>query len=314
MSAPRAGTPGSEARRRLRAVDRRPGGPADRARAAGRGGGAAPPARRCDRPAWPRTARSRPPRAAGRGRRASCGNVAPPIETLRSSTVSGPSGVAISTRSASIRRRMRSATASSSARSYAIPSWPGSMITNSSPPNRPTRSLSRTSARSAAPTEESTVSPARCPCRSLTSLKWSRSRMSTAAPPSRVRAQHPRRPVLPGGGVQQARLGVRARDLLQVAHQHGPVQHDQRRQHQHRVQRALHRDRPGREGAHRQRRELEDHLVTPAQHLAERPVRRAEHDHADDEARVDRRVGQQRDDDGGQAGAGAERGGASPRT
>ena len=68
---------------------------------------------------------------------------------------------------------------------------------------------------------------------------------------------------------------------------------------------------PGREGAHRQRRELEDDLVTPAQHLAERRVRRAEHDHADDEARVDGRVGQQRDDDGGQAGAGAERGGAA---
>ena len=198
----------------------------------------------------------------------------PPTETLRSPTVSGPSAVATSTPRASTRRRIRSATAPVR-RSYPLPSCPGSMITNSSPPNRPTRSLSRTSARSASATEERTRSPARWPWRSLTSLKWSRSRMSTAAPPWLLRPlQHPVGLVLPRRRVEQAGLPVDARDLLEVPHEDCAVEDDQRRQHQQRVQRARRGDGSRGERAHRQRRELEDDLVPAAEHLAERALRR----------------------------------------
>ena len=87
------------------------------------------------------------------------------------------------------------------------PSRPRSSTTNSSPPNRPTRSSSRTSSRTAAATAASTWSPTRCPYRSLTCLKWSRSSTSTVACPSRAldAAQRPAGLLVPGRGVEQAR-------------------------------------------------------------------------------------------------------------
>jgi hypothetical protein len=106
--------------------------------------------------------------------------------------------------------------------------------------------------------------------------------------------QHPVGAVLPGGGVEQSRLPVDARDLLEVAHEDGAVQDDQRWQHEQRVQRARRGDRPGRQRTHRQRRELEDDLVAPTEHLAERALRRTEQDRADDEAGVHGGVTEQR--------------------
>ncbi len=56
----------------------------------------------------------------------------------------------------------------------------GSKMTNSSPPNRPAMSDSRTCWRSSPASARSMSSPMRCPCVSLISLKWSTSASSSA--------------------------------------------------------------------------------------------------------------------------------------
>ena len=89
-----------------------------------------------------------------------------------------------------------------------------------------------------------------------------------------VEALHPaHRPVgldVPGGRVEQAGLAVGAGLLLELAHQHGAVQHDQRGQHQHRVGRAEGGHRARGERAHGQRGELQHRVVAVAEHLPDR--------------------------------------------
>ena len=83
-----------------------------------------------------------------------------------------------------IARRSTSATRAAPSRGVA-----GRTSRNSSPPNRHPRSPIRAAARRRAPTAASTASPQRCPCRSFTDLKWSR---STIASDTGRRVRRPR--------------------------------------------------------------------------------------------------------------------------
>mmetsp|Transcript_9632 Transcript_9632/g.22464 ORF Transcript_9632/g.22464 Transcript_9632/m.22464 type:complete len:253 (+) Transcript_9632:428-1186(+) len=98
------------------------------------------------------------------------GKLAKPMDAV---TRSGPSPVMIG--SPPMPRRMRSAI---SARS--VPGSSGEKTRNSSPPQRTTRSVSRTAARMRRATSTMTASPAAWPCQSLTFLKWSMSTIISA--------------------------------------------------------------------------------------------------------------------------------------
>mmetsp|Transcript_67535 Transcript_67535/g.187136 ORF Transcript_67535/g.187136 Transcript_67535/m.187136 type:complete len:255 (+) Transcript_67535:352-1116(+) len=98
----------------------------------------------------------------------------------------GPSGGVIGVPASLARSRSASRTASSGRQSAA-------RMTNSSPPWRASSSPSRTSERASSAVARNTASPTGWPCRSLTCLKWSRSKTTraTAQPWRRACASSP---------------------------------------------------------------------------------------------------------------------------
>ena len=146
---------------------------------------------------------------------------------------------------------------------------------------------------------------------SLTSLKWSRSSTSTAADPGAAAGTGDRAlgPRVPRGRVEQAGLGVDARHPLQVPHEDGALQHEQRRHRQQDQPRVDHHH-GGDERADAQRGDLQEVLVGRADGLG-RARRRARHGHG---PRHQRRVDGEEHQQPGREHERAEPGGQAPRS